>query len=274
MEMILFFPFCRSTFNWRQEIPSGTSCETQEGPSWLWASFPRKKACPCRVRLRDGHPPPGQPARRSAWSYHKQHVFHSEPRTVHLLPTQKRWWGDQIASAWPSRWTWHLLRPGDGKAPARCSQPAFPMWQPEMHQESFTNQHIVFTLVKCYSCSKSGCTKGVLPSCFLKQRLNDATLLIFLFPSFFGAGCDNMFSLRILNHWCFWKRTKQTARSSPLQWSELRQRQGPLQAACPFKQPQRATQWATGLMRLSSQHPLTAPGQNNFSFVSKTPATH
>lgn len=99
MEMILFFPFCRSTFNWRQEIPSETSCETQEGPSWLWASFPRKKACPCRVRLRDGHPPRGQPARRSAWSCHKQHVFHSEPRTVHLLPTQKRWRGDQIASA-------------------------------------------------------------------------------------------------------------------------------------------------------------------------------
>jgi len=98
----------------------------------------------------------------------------------------------------------------------------------------------------------------------------------FAFPIsfFFRTGCENMLlSSRSLNYQCFRKRTKQTARPSPLQRSEHRQCQGPLRAASPFEPPQWVTQRATGLMGFSSQHPLAAPGQNDFSFVSKIPAT-
>lgn len=140
----------------------------------------QEKACPCRVRLRDVHCP---------WTPSQEislHVFHAGPHTAHWLPTRKRRDGQiqELQGVQPSRWRQHLLCPGDGKAPVRCSQPAFPMEQPETLLESVTNKHIAFTLEKCYSCSQSECITAVLPSCFLKQRPDDATLFIFFFPSF------------------------------------------------------------------------------------------
>lgn len=140
----------------------------------------QQKACPCRARLRDVHCP---------WTPSQDislHVLHAEPHTAHWLPTRKSRDRQiqELQRVQPSRWRRRLLCPGDGKAPGRCSQPAFPMEQPETLPESVRNKDIVCTPEKRYSCSQSGCITAVSPSSFLKQRPDDATLFIFLFPSF------------------------------------------------------------------------------------------